>query len=179
MPSPIHDLTTRPQNTRQRNAQLFSIALVGTQPNPGPGHSGMPQAQVFHWRFYARPLNERNSILFDMIPANYPFGVLHIEPRSGLSTSSPYKLERELILRKWKTSADLAKLLDDNGFARYRFTDDGEGCRYWCMSVIKKLESEGWLVPGTVKDIETWVQEQWNMLGQACLPIPPPQGEFY
>ncbi|KAA1468387.1 hypothetical protein DENSPDRAFT_833665 [Dentipellis sp. KUC8613] len=61
---------------------------------------------------------------------------------------------------------------------RYRFSDDGKGCRHWCATVIGDLEEAGLIAGDTVTRFERWEIEQASKLG-ATFPMPRIKGEFF
>ena len=54
------------------------------------------------------------------------------------------------------TVQGLVDLVTNNGFTRYRFNDEGMGCRWWCEAVMQVLEDEGYVENGTVVDLDRW-----------------------
>lgn len=71
----------------------------------------------------------------------------------------------------------LIGVLSSNGLTRYRFNDQGMGCRWWCEVVMRELEDKGYVEKGTVEDLNKW----WiaTAAGDPRVPSTKIRGSFY
>ncbi|KAF8655616.1 hypothetical protein AX16_002998 [Volvariella volvacea WC 439] len=77
------------------------------------------------------------------------------------------------------TVGDVCRVLfEENALDRYRFNEDGNGCRHWCANVLRVLQELGWIGGGSVEAFEAWEEAQGSALGSR-FPMPRLQGTFY
>jgi hypothetical protein len=85
---------------------------------------------------------------FDMTPGggrDYLTGILMLVSKEYETTShAVHTLSFEPL--QSSTVDSIMSLIARGGRAKYRFTKDGEGCRFWIATLISDLEKEG-LVP--------------------------------
>ena len=62
-------------------------------------------------------------------------------------------------------------------FTRYRYNDQGMGCRWWCEVVIRKLEEDGYVEEGTVSSLERWWLDA--AANDQRIPFASVKGSFY
>ena len=52
-------------------------------------------------------------------------------------------------------------LISSAGRQKYQFTPEGEGCRFWNLTVTKDLQSAGYVPPGCVEEAENVLSMYW------------------
>lgn len=124
--------------------KLLVTALSPTT-NPNTG------IQANHWQTFA--LIDDGFICFDMnVGADLVNGVL------VLSYKTPDAIENDLMNVDIATDEGLTvegflKATIDHGLEGYQFTPNGDGCRNWTKVVIKQLEADKVVHPGSYKDL--------------------------
>lgn len=84
-----------------------------------------------------------------------------------------------IAMRPGTTVAQVLALVLHNRRDRYRLTNDGSGCRFWCKTVLADLEGSEYVAGGSGRDIEVHLQELNRKMGNQWVPYPLIQGTFY
>jgi hypothetical protein len=63
------------------------------------------------------------------------------------------------------------------GMEKYRFVDDGVGCRHWVSSVVRLWEEQGLVGPGSSAEVDEVVGRLWTSATTSVV-VPSPEGIF-
>jgi len=114
-----------------------------------------------HWRTFA-VLSAQSSICFDMsVGGDGQTGLLILQDR-------PYAVTNQAIVStilNFKKECTVQQLLDtitSKHRERYRFTANGDGCRYWVRFVVNAWEQEGLLAAGSTAKLDEIILYIWN-----------------
>ncbi|KAK7692113.1 hypothetical protein QCA50_003732 [Cerrena zonata] len=135
-------------------------------------------SNVYHWHIYFC-LGEE-SVLFDIIPgADLRTGVLMILSQDTARTTCADALE----YATQPTSSDFTiqnyiDLFIEKRLDKYIYTDTGSGCRWWCTTVLEKLEEAQLIPKGSTTDFLEWVNAKAHEL-PSKIPMPVRKGQFY
>ena len=77
------------------------------------------------------------------------------------------------------TLGHVLALVLQNGRDRYTLNDGGSGCRYWCLTVLNDLELARYVNQGSGANVEAFIAQLYQTLGQTWIPYPLHQGTFY
>jgi hypothetical protein len=70
-------------------------------------------------------------------------------------------------------------VLGRNQRDKYRLTEGGSGCRFWCQTVTSDLEQVGWIESGSGAQLESYFRSLHQRYGNGWIPYPLYQGTFY
>ncbi|KAJ7581493.1 hypothetical protein C8J56DRAFT_960183 [Mycena floridula] len=56
------------------------------------------------------------------------------------------------------TVGEIIQFMMVNKLDQYHFTDDHEGCDYWCYVVVKRFAEQGWIPTETCQDLEVAIR---------------------
>ncbi|KIM19702.1 hypothetical protein M408DRAFT_182657 [Serendipita vermifera MAFF 305830] len=153
------------------NAQANQFILTGS-PVTSDKNS------VLHWRIYVVE-HSRRATVFDLTPGGSDgrTGVLMVK---GVNRSASQSSKAEVVFQATKTAtvAEVLGKLQSLGRTRYRYTDDGSGCRYWCETVLQDLVNEGYVGGDASATFDAFITER-NALNPGVYPLPTRRGTFY
>jgi len=143
------------------DATVTKILVTGTAteyPTTFDGAGGL--AVYFHWQLFLH-LREfpAQGVVMDMTPgADGRTGLLMVSSKVGLRSASQVFRSHEVKVLGSNpiTVQGLVDELTSGGLTRYRFNDQGMGCRWWCEVSMQKLEDNGYVEEGTVADLDQW-----------------------
>lgn len=69
-------------------------------------------------------------------------------------------------------------LVRENSRDRYRLTEGGSGCMYWCLTVLGDIERKAWIAMGSGSVAYNWLNTLRPRFG-SLMPWPARQGVFY
>lgn len=118
------------------------------------------------------------SVLFDMIPALFPVGVLVIQSKNSETSTEMEKVEYIVPVLQYYTIQQYIDLFVANGMQRYRFDSTGSGCMYWVASVFGLLGESGWAPPGHFTGIIEF-HKQHAEARPLDFALPLRKGDFY
>lgn len=122
-----------------------------------------PLPPTNHWTIFME-LGSGGSARIEAVP-----GADSTEPGMILIESKPYAVSSHISHRESATPPNgttmegILSLLIKNKRDQYRFTDDGEGCRYWCKVFAEDLAAAG-LIPGAAQ-ITSALGQYWKYKG--------------
>jgi len=170
-------------NRGHSDATLAKIVVTGTVAEYSTTFDGGDELAVyFHWHFILH-LREfpHQSVVLDMTPGGLD-GNTGILMASSQNTLQPACSDRCLLTREFTiqgssqvTVQGLIDKLTSEGLTRYRYNDQGMGCRWWCEVVIQKLEDDGYVEEGTVTGLDQW----WSNANDPRVPSAKIKGSFY
>ena len=132
---------------------------------------------VFHWHIYFS--FDGQSVLFDIIPgADLRTGVLMVMSQEVPRTTCLDALEYVAQPTSQYTIQNYIKFFIDNRLDKYIYDESGSGCRWWCTTVLGKLEEAGLVSSGTKASFLSWVADQAQQL-PLKIPMLVRKGEFY
>ena len=144
-----------------------------------------PLAYYVHWRIYFQlnvPFPHHDSIEFNSQRLQADGSTrLYISFREYEHSNVQQTVGRiEIPMIRQVTVQQLIDfVLGRNRRDRYRLTDGGSGCRFWCKTVINDLEQAGWIGPGSGAQLESYFLSLHQKYGNGCIPYPLYQGTFY
>jgi len=165
------------------DAAVTKVVVTGTVAEyPTTFDGGNELAVYFHWHFV---LNLREfpdqSVVLDMTPGGSD-GNTGILMASSQKILRPACLDGCLLTRGFTirdssqiTVQGLINKLTSEGLTRYRYNDQGMGCRWWCEVVMRKLEDDGYVEEGTVTGLDQW----WSNADDPRVPSAKIKGSFY
>jgi hypothetical protein len=160
------------QDDRELAAQSISIVGYPVDPSVASG--------VLHWHLFLS-LQGGHHVSVDMPPvgADGRTGVLIMRSLEGTSDGGEpvAKFSREAE-QSDTTAQAVLDLLIARGRNKYRYTDDGSGCRYWCEVVLGDLEEMGLVAKGSGAEFATLVEER-SKDQPGRYPWPTRKGMFY
>jgi len=172
------------------DVEITDIHVTGSTPgsnarppaSPGSTMSDEDHPVRFHWRFYLHLRGfSKESVILDMTPGGLDphIGVLMVNSKSIYKTTASTFLVREVAVSSSNpiTVRALVNMLVSSGLTRYKFDDQGQGCRWWCEVVMQKLEDSGYVEEGTVAGLDQW----WKDVAASDSRVPATQirGSFY
>jgi hypothetical protein len=113
----------------------------------------LPRAGINHWAIFLQV--GENTVKLDMLPsANLSTGVVMVEHKTDDKDGRAF--ETSFPTSAGPTVQDIVDLLtkpDDMGkrLDKYRFTEEGNGCAFWCKCVISAVEMELFLEDATAE----------------------------
>ena len=146
------------------DATVTKAIVTGTAAEyPTTFDGGSELAVYFHWHLslHLREFPAQTTAL-DMTPGGLDgnTGILMASTQATLwpAGSDGCLLTREYTVQSSSqiTVQGLVDKLTSEGLTRYRFNDQGMGCRWWCEVVMQKLEDVGYVEKGTVTDLDRW-----------------------
>jgi len=151
------------------------IRLVGTS-----GTATTADARVFHYRFYCElDTSEPRAVSIDMTPgADGRTGVLYIAGTGRVNTESALWIAFEVIPTKPITVSELLQFYKTKGFDRFRFNEEGAGCRSYSKNVLAGLESDCYVPTGTEARLVQWSDEKRKLFPEN-IPERWDEGEYY
>lgn len=105
---------------------------------------------INHWVAYLE-LAGGGSIKIDMSPGggrDYLTGILMLES-NAYNIVANYAVRRFFEFIQPSTVNTIIALITQNKRDRYKFTEHGEGCRYWIHTLLSDLEAAGILAEGS------------------------------
>lgn len=148
---------------------------------------------INHWRLYlstnlgdpARNI-DGSSVVIDMVKRQPPdtTAVLCVRARDyPTSINVAHTVGCGTHPSHPTTVLQIIKLLHDKGLLRYKYSANGEGCRFWVQTVIRALEEAGVVAAGAAGRVDAAVPFLWRRPGSqpAGTPSPSPieRGSFY
>ena len=105
---------------------------------------------VLHWHIYIVE-DENLSTIFDLTPGG-PDGRIGVLIVKGIWRASDFSSKADIVFSAVKqvTCRDVLHTVQSLGRTRYRYTDDGSRCRYWCRTVLQDLVNEGYVAGDAV-----------------------------
>lgn len=132
---------------------------------------------ILHWTLFLK-IGPTTSVNLNMQPGmDLITGILigsSMEYSSGLPSTAEFLLESTHNF----TVDEFIQLLVSKGYTKYRFNEEGLGCRYWCAEVIRLLENQSWVGQGSTAELEAYVLKQ-NKINPTRYPLPVVQGTLY
>jgi len=77
-----------------------------------------------------------------------------------------------------KLVKDFKDVILNNRYDKYKFTDNGEGCRYWVSLVISLFEANGYIAPGSMTHFDLEINKIASK-HPSKVPFPIIKGTFY
>ncbi|KAF3211814.1 hypothetical protein TWF679_006304 [Orbilia oligospora] len=159
-----------------KDESVTMIWLVAEAPNPGEF--------VNHWKFFFELPPKQQTVRFIHVNMtldrrhnqNEVIGVLkartvdYAAPDSGV-----HRLSFDMQLNA--TGGDLLRLLLERGRDKYLFTASGEGCRFWCQTVLRDLLEGRFILKKDVDQASTDLGFFIGSRRRSRRPIR--EGEFY
>ncbi|KAI0309253.1 hypothetical protein OF83DRAFT_1159007 [Amylostereum chailletii] len=141
---------------------------------------------VYHFRMSLVDVDANKSVRLDMFPSymdlsDPALGTMIIERRQDAAYSDEHVTVpfQATLTQAASVRTILMLLFSDNARDKYRFNNEGQGCRHWCATLVGDLEQAGLLSSGAVHAFEQWEIEQEAALGTTAFPMPRIRGQFY
>ncbi|KAG8767386.1 hypothetical protein FRC19_001539 [Serendipita sp. 401] len=153
------------------SSPILSFRITGSPVDPQNTNS------VLHWHCYCL-VSAEAAVMVDMIPGgDTRTGVLsvkYVNPVSSSGSSADIVLHSQVVV----TTADVISLLTRLGRTRYKYSDDGSGCRFWCCTILQDLKDNGYVQQDAVETFDAFITER-NEMNPLVYPLPTRQGTFY
>lgn len=136
--------------------------------------------KVFHWQIYLTTTNDMYIMINMTLPlfkGSSTNGILKMEEKIyGISKSISSKINITNV--DGKTVKDFKDVILNNGYNKYKFTDNGEGCRYWVSLVISLFEENRLIALGSRTLLDSEI-ERIASENPSKVPFPIIKGVFY
>lgn len=123
---------------------------------------------VNHWRlfFVLQPKQQEagRSVILDMVKTdgNDTTGLLGVTTRPFNVTNSRVHEVGMVPMTADKTVRGVLEMLNREGMMRYRYTNHGEGCRFWIWTVVQFLQNEDYLQEGSSQRLRASLERIWR-----------------
>jgi hypothetical protein len=161
-----------------RNTKVVRVHFHGSK-------TGTDQRPALHWRLFFEldTGNFRSSVEFNSQQvALDKYTKLFVTYRPYLTSNrSDVGGSYPVSFYPGVTVAQVLSLVLAQKRDRYRLTDEGSGCRNWCLTVISDLEASGFVPRGSVQNVENYLIDLHHTMqdGRYWIPYPLRQGTFY
>jgi hypothetical protein len=135
------------------------LTAFKNESNKGGG-DGNPA--VNHWCMFLE-LSSNRSVRIDMMPGYGPDrlrGIIEISSKDYVYTHNGIKT-CVFPVTHGVTVQRIVDLISSAGRQKYQFTPEGEGCRFWNLTVTKDLQSAGYVPLGCVEEAESVLSMYW------------------
>lgn len=138
-----------------------------------------PQSRVNHWAVFLH-IGPDESVMVDMIPVNMNnTGMIQFHHKNyDVSNRVDFRLKYPTInnptvqqIYNILTTPDQANVRLD----RYKFSPQGNGCAFWTVTFLTKMETLGYLAQGTAAQV--WGYMQYYYIGNVAQGPVEVQGE--
>jgi len=157
---------------RDHNIRVVDVALVGS-----PHSNSRWRNSALHWRIFLLLSVPRRSVILDMRPVDGTSqGTLYITSRDYQLTNNRLGVFQAEATASFSVGTLINTLLD-RGFAKYRYNENGAGCRYWCETVLRDMASQHLVGDSRPRAFQRFIEE--NHDGEPVLfPLPTTMGSF-
>lgn len=151
------------------------IRLVGSASRP---------SELYHWRVYLVLKSEsesdlEKSVIFDMTPgADAQTGFLLVTTRPQNMTSSVYSDRYDIPVASGFTASTLWEVYAANGRLKFRFSDEGTGCRTHTATIVGDLETNKFVAAGSMNGFRKWI-DSMALEKPDSIPAEWDQGTYY
>jgi hypothetical protein len=81
---------------------------------------------------------------------------------------------------KKATGRDIVQALSGKGRTRYKYAENGTGCRFWCGTILQGLTQEGYIQAGALESFQNMIATGHALDPVAvAYPVPSGEGVFY
>ncbi|KAF8649305.1 hypothetical protein AX16_005884 [Volvariella volvacea WC 439] len=174
---PSRDTIVHNTLTKDLTRLVQEITIAGTAILPGN-----PPDSVYHFRL-SLVFENQTAIRLDINPyeLDSPIktrGRLTIESK-GYPKSKNNTISWGCALNTPTEAGNILKyILVKKKRDQYDFDSNGEGCRFWCETILKDLIDMGLVSADELAKFNAWEKEEKKKQGDR-LPMPKPQGVFY
>ncbi|KAF8063580.1 hypothetical protein FPV67DRAFT_1507191 [Lyophyllum atratum] len=162
-----------------RACRVVSIVLHGSVRN-----ASVDEDRHVHWRLYFQ---------IDNLPYRVEFNseIFHVDGVTRLwiterpvSSCAPQSVTGgPLLIPMISATLTVQNVIDlvlHKGRDRYKLSIRGDGCRFWCRTVLNDLVEDGWVAPNTTDRVQQHIRSLKERHGPDLIPYPVYyQGSFY